>query len=159
MALVHPIRAVGPSVGSLNALRPGARVRQRSTDETGKGHVEGSLATMETVRLPAAWAHGAYERVYVAQFAHVRNGAALKDALIAASKSPENSDERRRMDYAFVDARLLVSRAQLLTAVVEAIVASERVRNDAPVGLKTPSIHSEILWTLNPNNNVCCAAH
>ena len=45
------------------------------------------------------------------------------------------------------------------TAVVEAIVASERVRNDAPVGLKTPSIHSEILWTLNPNNNVCCAAH
>ncbi|WFC93930.1 hypothetical protein MBRA1_000556 [Malassezia brasiliensis] len=112
---------------------------------------------METVRLPAAWAHGAYERVYVAQFAHVRNGAALKNALIAASKAPENSDERRRMDYAFVDARLLVSRAQLLTAVVEAIAASERVRKGEKVGLKTPSIHSEVLWTLNPNNNIADA--
>lgn len=111
------------------------------------------LHAMETIRLPPALGR-AHERVYMAQFANVRNGAALKDALIAASKTPENSDERRRMDYAFVDARLILSRQQLLTAVIEALVASERIRGDAPVGFKTPSIHSEILWTLNPNNNV-----
>ncbi|WFD02619.1 hypothetical protein MOBT1_001300 [Malassezia obtusa] len=111
---------------------------------------------METIRLPPALGR-AHERVYMAQFANVRNGAALKDALIAASKTPENSDERRRMDYAFVDARLILSRQQLLTAVIEALVASERIRGDAPVGFKTPSIHSEILWTLNPNNNIADA--
>lgn len=108
---------------------------------------------METVRLPPALGH-AYARVYIAQFDDVRNGAELKDALIAASKSPEGSSERRRMDYAFVDARLVVSRQQLLTATIEAIVAAERVRGEQHVGFKTPSIHSEILWALNPNNNV-----
>lgn len=110
---------------------------------------------METVALSDAFPR-AWRRVYAARFDAVRNGAELRDALIAAARAAEGSAERARMDYAFLDARLLVSRRQLVTAVVEAAVASERKRADGAdtFGLKTPSIHSDILWTLNPNNNV-----
>lgn len=117
---------------------------------------------MDTVRLSAAFP-AAWQRVNIARFDGVQNGAALKDALIAASRTPDGSAERRRMDYAFVDARLLASRRHLVSAVVQSIVAAERLQREeegaaesAPraVGLKTPSIHSEVLWTLNPNNNV-----
>ncbi|WFD18083.1 hypothetical protein MCAP1_000295 [Malassezia caprae] len=113
---------------------------------------------METVTLPAAFP-AAYRRVYLGKFEGVSNGGALKEALIAASKTPADSDERRRVDFAFVDARLVLSRQQLLTAVMQAIVAADRLsqRDEAPVGMKTPSIHSEILWTLNPNNNIADA--
>ena len=114
---------------------------------------------METVQLPAVFPAGC-RRVHLAQFENVANGCALRDALVAASRTEDGSVERARMDYAFVDTRYVVSRRQLLTAVVQAIAAAERraMRGDnpdAPVGYKTPTIHSEILWTLNPNNNVC----
>ncbi|WFD25496.1 hypothetical protein MNAN1_000456 [Malassezia nana] len=113
---------------------------------------------METVTLPTAFP-AAYRRVYLAKFEHVTNGGALKEALVAASKTPPDSAERKRLDFAFLDARLVVSRQQLLTAVVQAIVASNRLssRTDAQVGMKTPSIHSEILWTLHPSHNIADA--
>ena len=110
---------------------------------------------METVCLPDAFPR-AYRCVYMAQFEGVRNGGELRDALIRASKADDDA-ERRRVDFAFVDARLVQSRQQLMTAIVQAIVGAMRrdpKRPDAEVGLKTPSIHSEVLWTLNPNNNV-----
>ena len=92
----------------------------------------------------------------MAQFEGVRNGGELRDALIRASKADDDA-ERRRVDFAFVDARLVQSRQQLMTAIVQAIVGAMRrdpKRPDAEVGLKTPSIHSDLLWTLHSNNNI-----
>lgn len=101
----------------------------------------------------------AFKCVYMAQFEDVKNGVELREALIAASKTPDGSEERARMDLAFIDARLVHSRQQLMTAIMQAMIGAMRrdVKGDgeADVGLKTPSIHSDILWTLNPNNNVC----
>lgn len=88
-------------------------------------------------------------RVYARRYKNVKNGAALKDALISAARSTDE-DARRRMDYAFIDGRMLTSQRHLLTACIQAVVASQR----AGVGCKTPSVHSEILWTLSPGNNV-----
>ena len=110
---------------------------------------------METVCLPDAFPR-AYRCVYMAQFEGVRNGGELRDALIRASKADDDA-ERRRVDFAFVDARLVQSRQQLMTAIVQAIVGAMRrdpKRPDAEVGLKTPSIHSDLLWTLHSNNNI-----
>ena len=45
---------------------------------------------MDTVRLSAAFP-AAWQRVYIARFDGVQNGAALKDALIAASRTPDGS--------------------------------------------------------------------
>ena len=92
----------------------------------------------------------------MAQFEGVRNGGELRDALIRASKADDDA-ERRRVDFAFVDARLVQSRQQLMTAIVQAIVGAMRrdpKRPGAEVGLKTPSIHSDLLWTLHSNNNI-----
>ncbi|WFC98245.1 hypothetical protein MYAM1_000970 [Malassezia yamatoensis] len=113
---------------------------------------------METVHVSFELG-SAYERIYIAQFENVQNGAGLKQALIDASRSANDSEQRKRMDYAFIDARLIVSRQQLITAVIEALVASKRVRQDGVAGFKTPSIHSDILYTLNPNNNIGDALH
>ena len=116
--------------------------------------------TMETIYLPAVFPDE-YRCVYIAQFDHVKNGSELRHALVQASKTPVHSDERRKMDMAFVDARLVCSRQQLITAILQAIVGAQRrdIKREeleplAITGLKTPSIHSDILWTLNPNNNV-----
>ncbi|PKI85952.1 hypothetical protein MVES1_000431 [Malassezia vespertilionis] len=113
---------------------------------------------METLCLPATFP-GPYRCIHIAQFENVKNGEALREALISASKTPEHSEARQKMDYAFLDARCLVSKHQIHTACVEAIVASLRInaRDGGVMGLKTPSIHSEILWTLNPNNNIADA--
>ncbi|WFD29402.1 hypothetical protein MSPP1_000411 [Malassezia sp. CBS 17886] len=114
---------------------------------------------METVTLPAAFP-AAWRCIYLAQFDHVRNGGQLRDALIAASRTPPGSADRARMDYAFVDARLILSTRQLLTACIQAMAAAQRRRSvvdETQVGFKTPSVHSEILWTLNPNNNIADA--
>jgi len=115
---------------------------------------------METIYLPAVFPDD-YRCVYIAQFDHVKNGSELRHALVQASKTPMHSDERRKMDMAFVDARLVCSRQQLITAILQAIVGAQRrdIKREeleplAITGLKTPSIHSDILWTLNPNNNV-----
>lgn len=110
---------------------------------------------METVYLPDAFP-SAYRCVYMAQFEGVKNGGELRDALIRASKA-DDDEERRRVDFAFVDARLVQSRQQLMTAITQAIVGAMRRDPKDPeseVGLKTPSIHSDILWTLHSNNNI-----
>ena len=88
-------------------------------------------------------------RIYARRYEDVQNGGTLKSELISVSKSTDES-ARKRMDYAFVNGRMLTSRQHLLTACMQAIIASQR----AGVGCKTPTVHSEILWVLSPGNNV-----
>ncbi|KAM7211965.1 Kinase binding protein CGI-121 domain containing protein [Rhypophila decipiens] len=51
-------------------------------------------------------------------------------------------------EYAFIDATSIISRAHLLSAVFNAVNAA------ATDSLRTPNVHSEIVISLAPNNNI-----
>lgn len=78
-------------------------------------------------------------RVYGALFRDVSNAPFLQTQLI--SRNPE-------FEYAFIDASTIVSRAHLLAAVWNAVYSS------VEGNLRTPNVHSEVVASLNINNNV-----
>lgn len=80
--------------------------------------------------------------VYVTLYRDVRNAAFLHSQLLA-----HNGD----FEYALIDASVIFSRLQLLSAVFKAITHSV---NGA---LKTPNVHSEIVMSLSPSNNIADA--
>ncbi|KAI0333470.1 CGI-121-domain-containing protein [Cubamyces sp. BRFM 1775] len=88
--------------------------------------------------------------VHVALFTNVTNSAALRSRIVRASQleGPEGNAEREAVNFAFIDARLICSLLHLQTAVYQAILAQ------AQRSLRTKTVHSEILWTLNPTNNI-----
>ncbi|KAI9859560.1 MAG: hypothetical protein M1824_003726 [Vezdaea acicularis] len=79
------------------------------------------------------------QSVHVALFRDVRNGAALRQQLLAGN--PE-------YEYAFVDASVIVSRVHALAAVFRAVNDFNHNR------LKSRNVHSEIVFCLSPNNNI-----
>lgn len=94
-----------------------------------------SLVEVVTVEhAPAAYA------VHVTLFKEVQNAGFLHSQLLA-----RNSD----FEYAFIDASILASRAQLLAAVDRAVTAS------ANRSLRTANVHSETVFSLSPSGNVC----
>ncbi|TFY63359.1 hypothetical protein EVG20_g6351 [Dentipellis fragilis] len=88
--------------------------------------------------------------VHVALFTNVTNASDLRARIVKAStlEGPEGDAERARVNFAFIDARLISSRLHLQTAIYQAILA------DAQGALRTKTVHSEILWALNPTNNI-----
>ncbi|KAF7320821.1 hypothetical protein HMN09_00168600 [Mycena chlorophos] len=78
------------------------------------------------------------------------DAAALKRRLISAATAEgvEGEREREAVNFAFVDARLITSTRLLRAAVYSAVLA------DAQGRLLTKTVHSEIIWTLNPTNNI-----
>ncbi|KAK4176344.1 kinase binding protein CGI-121-domain-containing protein [Triangularia setosa] len=78
-------------------------------------------------------------RVYGALFRDVSNASFLQTQLI--SRNPE-------FEYAFIDASTIVSRAHLLAAVWNAVYTS------VEGNLRTPNVHSEVVASLNINNNI-----
>ncbi|KAH9887742.1 CGI-121-domain-containing protein [Cubamyces lactineus] len=88
--------------------------------------------------------------VHIALFTNVKNSAALRSRIVRASQleGPEGDSEREAVNFAFIDARLICSLVHLQTAVYQAILAQ------AQGSLRTKTVHSEILWTLNPTNNI-----
>ncbi|KAI0084218.1 CGI-121-domain-containing protein [Irpex rosettiformis] len=88
--------------------------------------------------------------VHVALFDNVTNADELHARLIRASTltGSEGETEREAVNFAFIDARLIASIQHLKAAVYHAILAATQG------GLKTKSVHSEIIWTLNPTNNI-----
>lgn len=130
-------------------------------------------AAMESYPLPYA-----QSTAYLSLYA-VRNAAELRSRLVAASQLPDDergNEERRAVDFAFVDAKMvrvgfyqsslsrlrlspgrgmdltsmpqITSRLHALTAVQQALLA----RADGT--LKTKTVHSEVLWMLEPGSNV-----
>ncbi|KAI9170758.1 Kinase binding protein [Paramyrothecium foliicola] len=95
-----------------------------------------SLESVTLEHLPAS--HG----IHLALFKDVKNAAFLHQQLLA-----RNAD----FEYAFVDASVVLSRRQLLSAVFKATTS---LVNDA---LKTPNVHSEIVTSLSPSNNIADA--
>jgi len=80
-------------------------------------------------------------------FTEVKNGGALKKALVEASRS-NDAAEQRRLDWAFLDASMITSLQHLVSAVCQALVSRSHGT------LKTRTLHSEILWTLSPGSNI-----
>ncbi|GAA5889579.1 hypothetical protein JCM8208_001064 [Rhodotorula glutinis] len=89
--------------------------------------------------------------VHLALYHPIRNAAALRSRLVSASTLPPDeagNRERAAVDFAFVDARMITSRLHLLTAVQQALLAK------ADGALKTKTLHSEVLWMLEPGTNI-----
>lgn len=90
---------------------------------------------METITLP----HLPASPVQACLFRNVQNAAFLRQQLLEG-----NTD----FEYAFLDASVLVSRSHVLAACFRAISDSQNGR------LKSRNVHSEIVFSLSPNNNV-----
>ncbi|KAG8986409.1 hypothetical protein FRB90_004040 [Tulasnella sp. 427] len=88
--------------------------------------------------------------VFVGLLVNVKNAAAIRSRIIAASTTSGEAGEieREAVNFAFIDARSLTSREHLLTALYVALVAASHS------DLTTKTVHSEILWALNYSNNI-----
>ncbi|CAE6451617.1 unnamed protein product [Rhizoctonia solani] len=88
--------------------------------------------------------------VHIALFTNVQNASELRSRLIKAStmEGEEGEKEREAVNFAFVDATPITSLLHLQTAIQQASLAS------TDGALRTKTIHSEILWTLNNGNNI-----
>ncbi|KAI0640525.1 CGI-121-domain-containing protein [Trametes meyenii] len=91
-----------------------------------------------------------FSTVHVALYTNVSNAVALRNRIVRASQleGPEGDAERDAINFAFIDARLICSLLHLQTAIYQAALAQ------AQGSLRTRTVHSEILWTLNPTNNI-----
>lgn len=90
---------------------------------------------METASLP----HLPQHPLHICLFTDVQNASFLREQLLAG-----NTD----YEYALLDASVLLSRSHVLSACFRAI-------NDLIADrLKTKNVHSEIVFAMNPNNNV-----
>ncbi|KAF7433549.1 hypothetical protein PC9H_005507 [Pleurotus ostreatus] len=87
---------------------------------------------------------------HVALFAPVNNAKDLRSRIIKAATldGDEGEQERQAVNFAFIDARLITSRLHLQTAIYQAVMA------EAQGALRTKKVHSEIVWILNPTNNI-----
>ncbi|KJA18218.1 hypothetical protein HYPSUDRAFT_45553 [Hypholoma sublateritium FD-334 SS-4] len=103
---------------------------------------------MESLSFPQFEARNS--QVSVALFRNVANSGALKLRIISASTTEGDlgEAEREAVKFAFVDARLITSKLHLETAIYQAILA------DSQGALRTRTVHSEILYLLNPTHNI-----
>ena len=105
---------------------------------------------------------------HVALYTFVTNAPSLRARIInaAITQGDEGNRERDAVNFAFIDARLvsrsvldldfaiiqysnkITSRLHLQTAIYQAILAESQGT------LRTKTVHSEVLWALNPSNNV-----
>jgi len=88
--------------------------------------------------------------VHIALYTAVMNASLLRARITKAATSQgiEGDRERDAVNFAFVDARLITSRLHLQTAIYQAILAKSQG------SLRTKTVHSEVLWVLNPSNNI-----
>ncbi|KAI5270189.1 CGI-121-domain-containing protein [Aureobasidium subglaciale] len=93
------------------------------------------MSTLETIALP----HLPQYPLCVGLFKNVKNASFLRQQLLAG-----NAD----FEYAFLDASVVLSRMQFLAA-------SFRGINDfASNRMKSHNVHSEIVFSFSPNNNI-----
>ncbi|KAH7122138.1 protein CGI121 [Dactylonectria estremocensis] len=92
-----------------------------------------SLETIPIDHLPSS------HTIHAVLFRNVKNAAFLHQQLLARNAE---------FEYGFVDASVIVSRLQLLSAVFKATLTAV---NGA---LKTPNVHSEIVVALNSSSNI-----
>ncbi|KAG7102780.1 EKC/KEOPS complex subunit like protein, partial [Verticillium longisporum] len=81
-------------------------------------------------------------QVHVALFRGVQNAGFLHSQLLARNAA---------FEYAFIDASVVASRNQILAAAFRALAAK------LSDNLKTPNVHSELVTSLSPSNNIADA--
>ncbi|RDW57571.1 EKC/KEOPS complex subunit CGI121/TPRKB [Aspergillus mulundensis] len=93
-------------------------------------------ASLETIHLPHL---PSSLEVHAALYKDVQNAASLRQQLLSANSN---------FEYAFIDASMVISRAHALSAVFRAVndYLNER--------LKSRNIHSEIVFSFSPTNNI-----
>ncbi|KAI6004305.1 kinase binding protein CGI-121-domain-containing protein [Pisolithus albus] len=100
---------------------------------------------METYRYPQFDAV-----VYAAKFKDVKNAEALRSRIVKAASldGVEGETERDALNFAFIEAKLITSSLHLETAIYQALLS------ESQGSLRTKTVHSEIIWALNPTNNI-----
>ncbi|KDN53200.1 CGI-121-domain-containing protein [Tilletiaria anomala UBC 951] len=101
----------------------------------------------------------ALQDVHIALFRSITCGAKLRQRLISAAAMPADAAgdaEREAVNFAFIDAAMILSLQQLLTAVHQALLIASRGSASEGVqgGMRTASIHGEIIFALHPANNI-----
>ncbi|KAI6039258.1 kinase binding protein CGI-121-domain-containing protein [Pisolithus marmoratus] len=88
--------------------------------------------------------------VYAAKFNDVKNAEALRSRIVKAASldGAEGESERDAVNFAFIEAKLITSSLHLETAVYQALLS------ESQGSLRTKTVHSEIIWALNPTNNI-----
>ncbi|EGG10774.1 uncharacterized protein MELLADRAFT_103089 [Melampsora larici-populina 98AG31] len=90
--------------------------------------------------------------VYIWFFNKVTNLTQIRSSLIEASKlnesDPNTIHERNRLDWCFLNPKMITSSQHLNTAIYQALLARSHHQ------LKTKTIYSEIMWTLSPGTNI-----
>ncbi|KAL3468405.1 kinase binding protein CGI-121-domain-containing protein [Aspergillus heterothallicus] len=92
-----------------------------------------SLETIDLPHLPSSLA------VHVALYKDVQNASYLRQQLLSANAE---------FEYSFIDATMILSRAHALSAIFRAVNDYSNER------LKSRNIHSEIVFSLSPTNNI-----
>ncbi|KAH9056401.1 CGI-121-domain-containing protein [Lactarius vividus] len=87
---------------------------------------------------------------HVALFNRVTNAGEIRARIVRASslEGDEGDAEREAVNFAFIDARLVTSVLHIQTAITQALLAA------AQNTLRTKTVHSEVIWVLNPSNNI-----
>ncbi|KAK7683058.1 hypothetical protein QCA50_013730 [Cerrena zonata] len=87
---------------------------------------------------------------HFALFTNVSNAADLRNRLVQAStmQGEEGEAERQAVDFAFIEATLICSSLHLRSAILNSVLSQSQGT------LRTKTVHSEILWNLNPTNNI-----
>jgi len=90
------------------------------------------------------------KKVYIGLFENISNAEEVLHRIQQAARAegPEGDKERALVNYAFIDAELITSLLHLNVALVQSLLA------EAEGKLRTKTVHSEILWNLNPTNNI-----
>ncbi|KAJ7828084.1 kinase binding protein CGI-121-domain-containing protein [Mycena leptocephala] len=103
---------------------------------------------MECYKLPQFPTH--LSCVHTALYTDVSHSDLLRKRLITASTAEGSDGERERdaLNFSFIEARLITSMNHLRTAIYQAILA------ESQGCLRTKTVHSEIIWALNPTNNI-----
>ncbi|KAH0587069.1 hypothetical protein H2248_005888 [Termitomyces sp. 'cryptogamus'] len=84
---------------------------------------------------------GPRREVHVALYTNVTNGGEVRRRIVEAGTAGG-------VKFGYIDARLITSRVHLQTAIYQAMLA------EAQDGLRTRTVHSEVIWALNPTNNI-----
>ncbi|KAG7139666.1 EKC/KEOPS complex subunit like protein [Verticillium longisporum] len=133
----RPVGIVRGARGVVVAVEAAQSVAKRTLGLFGE-LIEGSTM-LDTIALDLVPAD---HQVHVALFRGVQNAGFLHSQLLARNAA---------FEYAFIDASVVASRTQILAAAFRALAAK------LSDNLKTPNVHSELVTSLSPSNNIADA--
>ncbi|CAD6578412.1 MAG: hypothetical protein CYPHOPRED_000573 [Cyphobasidiales sp. Tagirdzhanova-0007] len=105
---------------------------------------------METYTLPTPAYPAELGEITLALWTNIASASELRQRLVAASmmQGTEAAAVREKLDFAFIDGTMIVSRQHILTAAHQAILGA------AQGELRTQTVHSELIDHLNPTTNI-----